>query len=522
MKLLSVPSFFRIASILILLLLGQKGRATNYTDNGSSTHYHLYAHDTLFIRTGTYTGKIETFVPDAVIFISAGSIFQPKNIENAGGIIINYGYTLLDFNFNSNTNHRFLNYGTLRVTKNCILMTTNNWVNAIGATIEVERLFQINASTFVNSGEIKAERMQVNGGSLFTNRFKINIANSFEVNGGSTFNNLGFIESKGAMNFNQGTYQNDCQLSTEGNFSNSATFINRSIITITNNKAFDNYGTFTLSSNAIIKAAKFNNYQSITGSGSFYLTGETENFGRIGVTEPTTDTIRIYDATRTNAPKFFDVDWGSVRPNTVFRNLTEPDPAHYKGGCAVEYIGIVPLPIKWETFSIRELNGLPYLNWKAVYEANTKFIVERSYNGQQFYPLATFNAIIENNYQWTDKKASNTVVFYRIKAVDVNGEVSYSETKKLVFKEKQLDNANTFPSPFTNKFVWSYYSSRNAQFKFQIHTSSGQLLYQKHASINHGQNSIPFLEAAHLLPGIYSLDVFNGSEKVSSHKLIKE
>src|SRR6476620_12743650 len=121
------------------------------------------------------------------------------------------------------------------------------------------------------------------------------------------------------MSFNTGTYQNSCQLSVDGNFSNNATITNSSLITLKDGYTLENYGKINFLGNGAIRATNFTNYQSISGSGNLYLTGSTVNFGSIGITELTTDTIKIYDVTRTNAPKYFDIDWGSMRPNTVFR-----------------------------------------------------------------------------------------------------------------------------------------------------------------------------------------------------------
>jgi hypothetical protein len=247
------------------------------------------------------------------------------------------------------------------------------------------------------------------------------------------------------------------------------------------------------------------------------------NYGKVGDLGRTTDTIRIYDATRTNAPKFFDVDWGSVRPNVVFQYLSEPMAESYKKGCATEFAGIVVLPIKWQSFSINEVNGYSNLTWQASLQTNTKFIIERSFDSQHFTALTTIPASSNNLYSWQDKTINGaTTAYYRIKSVADNGEVSYSETKKLTFKQKAFEDAIVYPSPFTSHFNWSYLSKESTPITFFIRSANGQLLLQKEVKLLKGQNTVPFTDLATLSTGLYTLEVYNQSDLVTSYKLVKK
>ncbi|ANE50352.1 T9SS type A sorting domain-containing protein [Flavisolibacter tropicus] len=521
MNLLSVPSLFRSISIVTLLLSCINSSAINRYDNGSSADYELYPGDSLFINSGTYTGPVNLLNPNAVIVIKAGANFHPQIVSSANGTIINYGYSFFNFEFKPNVGFQLRNYGTLHLAQNCALTSATDWLNTFGAILEFDQTFSVQASTITNSGEIKIGKLELYSGSTITNRNKITVTSNTELNVGTAINNLGLIENKGNLT-NNGTYQNGCQLNVAGNLSNFATINNSSLITLKEGYTFGNSGFINLSGNGTIKASNLTNGHTITGSGNLYLTDNTVNWAFIGVTGTTTDTIKIYDVTRTNAPKFFDVDWGSMRPNVVFSAFSEPDPAQFTSGCAAEFTGAVPLPIHWKSFTINEINRRPNLSWKASYPSNTTFIVERSTNGQSFSPLYSITTSSNGVFNWSDQATIGPVSFYRIKAVESNGNTSYSETIKYIKKETAYNQAKVYPIPFSSSFHWSYVSTENTNVTIVIRSVNGQMLFQKTAKLNKGQNEILFAEAAELPAGIYSLESYKGNELLTTHKLVKK
>jgi surface protein len=105
-----------------------------------------------------------------------------------------------------------------------------------------------------------------------------------------------------------------------------------------------------------------------------------------------------------------------------------------------------PLPITLLSFTAQaQANNTALLQWATATETNNKgFYVERSPNGANWTDL-TFvnsqatdgNSSVQLNYQYTDNNPLAGENYYRLKQVDLNGTVAYSEVQELNFN-KQL------------------------------------------------------------------------------------
>lgn len=94
------------------------------------------------------------------------------------------------------------------------------------------------------------------------------------------------------------------------------------------------------------------------------------------------------------------------------------------------------LPVKFAGFSAVKKQDAIFLNWSTAQESdNSHFEVEKSTDGRNWNTIAmvmgngTTNTT--SNYQYTDKKNTAAVVYYRIRQVDLNGKAYYTDVRTI-------------------------------------------------------------------------------------------
>ncbi|PJA96845.1 MAG: hypothetical protein CO129_04240 [Ignavibacteriales bacterium CG_4_9_14_3_um_filter_34_10] len=103
----------------------------------------------------------------------------------------------------------------------------------------------------------------------------------------------------------------------------------------------------------------------------------------------------------------------------------------------VIFLSIMPLlkvqagaSIPENGFTAHSFNGDILIHWQTTSETNVKyFIVERRTQYSDFMEVATINPESDRYYEYTDKnvfKSNDNIYYYRIKIVDKDGNVSYT------------------------------------------------------------------------------------------------
>ena len=114
-----------------------------------------------------------------------------------------------------------------------------------------------------------------------------------------------------------------------------------------------------------------------------------------------------------------------------------------------------PLPVTWLYFRGKTVVKNNILDWATTNEQNSKkFDVERSLNGTSFsrigYVNAAGNSNQTNTYQYTDydiDRLNSTIMYYRLKQIDIDGKFKYSQIVRLNYKEKNVVNSIVYPNP---------------------------------------------------------------------------
>ncbi len=532
MKRNSTLSIFAAICLIATLASTPAFSQTTYTNNGTNTSYNLGNGDSLYIRSGTYTGSISAFNTGAKITVAEGASFQPSSFSNPKGLLTNYGTFKFTSELKGNTGFTISNYGTMWVTENIELNGTDEvWTNQYGGTMRFDKAVSVNGNNkIVNKGTTTiGTSLSLNATSSLNNRNNLTVTGSFAQNTGTTFLNEAKFEAN-TITFNSGaTVNNICRLvATTSLTNNSNSVSNSGLIWVKSNAAnlLTNSGTINSTNTGKVKAVNFTNWGTLSGTGYYYFTGTTINSGTTGVTGNTTDSIRIYDVTRTNPTTIFDTQWGNVRPNTIYSAFAAPDTVNNFAGCSSEATSAIALPVKWNYFFVNLSNGTPSINWSATQDAGTTFEIERSYSGSEFAKINAVAATTDNkaDYSIADNNVNTqaAIVYYRIKAVEPNGTIKYSETKAVKFSNKNGVTIQAVPNPFASQFTINYQSNERTTITIQVYGLNGQLQFAKTATVANGYNSITVTEAASLAKGMYMVQITKGAERIATERMIKQ
>jgi hypothetical protein len=156
-------------------------------------------------------------------------------------------------------------------------------------------------------------------------------------------------------------------------------------------------------------------------------------------------------------------------------------------GCAVRvsYMPVTgictnnPLPIKLESFTANPQSNNVLLNWVVSEEINvSKYEIQYSINGVNFETIGSLLAKNSHSYNFIH---SNPVIgfnYYRLKTIDKDGKVNYSDIRKVNFGKGS--SISIYPNPTTNVINITFTNSIiNKPALITLLTIDGRVLYQK-------------------------------------------
>lgn len=176
---------------------------------------------------------------------------------------------------------------------------------------------------------------------------------------------------------------------------------------------------------------------------------------------------------------------------------------------------IVPVTLKSFTYSASQCQAR--LKWVTATEQNVKhFEIERSTNGSNWFPEAVVPAAGNSNTEKVYEKEvtlqTGMINYFRLKTVDQDGNISYSQVHRISCNGIQVITA--YPNPVKDKVLISGLTSYS---EVRLVNDIGQVLTQ--AMSTGTSMEIPM----HELPkGIYLLQVVQDGKTVRSIKLVRE
>jgi F5/8 type C domain/Secretion system C-terminal sorting domain len=179
-----------------------------------------------------------------------------------------------------------------------------------------------------------------------------------------------------------------------------------------------------------------------------------------------------------------------------------------------------PLPIKLVSFTASNINNeFVYLQWATSMELNSSYFdVERSTDGVTFQKITSVKAIgnsdVMQNYSAQDPNPAEGINYYRLKEVDLDNNVTYSQVRPVRFG-KQPDPI-IYPNPSTSYF--DVIAGSETVSEITLFNVSGKTLLSVQ---NQSGSSTISISTADLAPGVYIVQIKTAS-RVYEQKLLRE
>jgi len=183
------------------------------------------------------------------------------------------------------------------------------------------------------------------------------------------------------------------------------------------------------------------------------------------------------------------------------------------------------LPVSFGDVAVKKAGANAEVSWTTLSEFNNShFIVERSTDAVSFKTVGTVagkgNSSFTQNYSFTDVAVSGTVIYYRIKQVDVDGTSSYSKTVALRSGSARINNYTVYPNPFVSNIKVQIDAKEKEDVMIRINNLTGQTLITKRVTVQAGNNIVVFDNLQQLQNGLYMIEVIAKDGK-HTQKLIK-
>ncbi len=152
-----------------------------------------------------------------------------------------------------------------------------------------------------------------------------------------------------------------------------------------------------------------------------------------------------------------------------------------------------------------------------------RFIIERSVNGIDFNlvdtVVNTYNTS-KQKYTFKDNRINASVVYYRIKGISKQGEVSYSKIATLKNGNKQ--EVRVYPNPVTNRTInIEFFENINEDVQMTIFGTIGEKLYYNQINPR-GNKIVTFKVPNHFdVDALYILNIVYGSTVVNEKILFQ-
>ncbi|MEO8770290.1 MAG: T9SS type A sorting domain-containing protein [Ferruginibacter sp.] len=153
------------------------------------------------------------------------------------------------------------------------------------------------------------------------------------------------------------------------------------------------------------------------------------------------------------------------------------------------------VPVKLTRFDAVAKGNDVICDWQTQMEQNSSyFIVERSKDAIFFNEAGSVraggNSSLPLNYSFTDKNillADNNYLYYRLKMVDIDGTIEYSNI--VAVKLKHSAALSVYPDPVVDKMALNFISDRNDKADLTIFNATGVKVYEHSIAIIKGSNT---------------------------------
>ncbi len=187
-----------------------------------------------------------------------------------------------------------------------------------------------------------------------------------------------------------------------------------------------------------------------------------------------------------------------------------------------------PLPVTMVSFTAAlQQDNKVKVSWATSMEMNCdSYKIERSYDGNLFSQVASVKgngtSSIYHSYFITDdvSAATSSIVYYRIKQVDLDGKASYSNVASVRIKDngsKIIISPNPFNSYLNINIEWNSKEIITAK----VINVQGKEMLSKNIQMNKGLNYISLDDLSKLAAGNYFIQFISATQRITS-KITKQ
>ena len=187
------------------------------------------------------------------------------------------------------------------------------------------------------------------------------------------------------------------------------------------------------------------------------------------------------------------------------------------------YISFCPgatLPVKLLSFTGAYKNNTTYLNWVTENQVNFSYYdIERSEDGTSFSSIglksATGNSSSKESYQFNDDLTSfsGSTYYYRLKMIDTDGNFKYTSIILIRKDQKGMTDIIISPNPVAkgNTVTLRFESVVKSVVDIKVIDMAGRIMFTQQNNAIQGINSVSINHLERLLPGMYLLQMNDGS-----------
>lgn len=164
------------------------------------------------------------------------------------------------------------------------------------------------------------------------------------------------------------------------------------------------------------------------------------------------------------------------------------------------------------------------LSWTTENEQNIKnYTIERSPDGRNF---SSTDIVVQpankplNKYTASDNLPLTGVSYYRIKATDIDGRITFSKVLKAAVADASV-SASLYPNPATNSHIKLHmHGHEEGTYRVSIINNFGKILHTQTEVLTSGPVQINITPTHNLTKGIYRVEVTGPSGYRSVHNLL--
>ena len=202
----------------------------------------------------------------------------------------------------------------------------------------------------------------------------------------------------------------------------------------------------------------------------------------------------------------------NVHGNFVVWNLAGVA-TYLNAGC-----DLITVPVKLLSFTAVGTGNNANIAWQTTNEINSKFFeLQRSENGSKFSAIATLPAAGHSSetkkYTFTDVDIPSGANYYRLKMVDLDGTVSYSQVVKVISTGNTFILTNAYPKPALSQLSITWNAPSGGKTTANIYDYAGRMIMSRQFATATGMNYTQ-LAVSQLPKGQYLLKMMKDGETI--------